>query len=968
MQFRILGAIEAVESGVTLSLKGPRIRLLLAVLLAHAGERVSTDYLVNTFWGDTPPDNARALLQVRVSELRQALTLDPKNPFSGLVTHSSGYQILITSPDELDAWAFERLLDQGQNFLRRGEFLATYRILEQALVLWRGSPFEEFEDRPFTATLSAHLQALHLQALEDQLAVALALGRHNEVVTKAGPLVAKHPLREGLWFQLMLAQYRAGRQGEALRSYEKARELLSEQLGIDPGQELQNLHLGILRQDPALDLDLPLVATQKPRHNLPAEMTSFVGREWELNEVRAMLSGNRLVTLVGGGGAGKSRLALEVALNALEDFPDGVWLVELPPLGQPGIAAQTLAKTVGLAEHPVVPIEEVIEDRLQQEKILLILDGCEYLVGEVSALAYRLLRSCPNVSILATTQERLGITGEALRPLAGLDVPDDKDAELPALLQSGSVNLFVERASTLQPGFRLDNSNSQAVIAICQRLDGLPLAIELAAALMNSMDVHMISQRLNDRYDLLNRPTHSPVARHQTLRAVADWSYGLLNLAERQLFDNLAVFVGGFTLEAAESVVDWDEQPGEPVALTLSRLVDKSLVVSEDRPGAGRRYRLLDSLRVFGLERLQSSNKLESTQVLHAAYYRSLAEQAAPALRGPDQRIWLDRLNSDHDNLRAALETAIHTGDFETAARIAGSLYPFWDLHGHYSEGRRWIDKILAGHHQISNESRTRVLLGAATLAVAQGDPQTTVSACREAVGLARGTGDRASLSHALQFLGLCSMFQGELEEAESLLEESLEHATAVQDPWLELSTMVIMSAVALSRSQYEQAGILASKALSVSERHLDPEFSGWATLSLAGSHWYCGRRTHAVPLIREGFQIFERLGGLWGLSFAIFMAAEVSGARGNIPQQVMLMGASEQLRSSIGAASFPFVILWLEEANREAELAIGSDEFARKWGQGEQLPLSSVIPLALAELETALVLDLPESESPQSR
>ncbi|ALV43206.1 hypothetical protein AU252_20270 [Pseudarthrobacter sulfonivorans] len=523
---------------------------------------------------------------------------------------------------------------------------------------------------------------------------------------------------------------------------------------------------------------------------------------------------------------------------------------------------------------------------------------------------------------------------------------------------------MVERASAVRPGFRLDHSNSQAIITICQRLDGLPLAIELAAALVNSLDVHIIAQRLNDRFDLLNGSTHAPLARHQTLRAVADWSYGLLNRAERQLFDSLAVFVGGFTLEAAESLTDSHEQSGDPVAMTLSRLVDKSLVVSEDRGVSGRRYRLLDSLRLFGLERLQSNNQLERMRMLHASYYLIVAEHAASALRGPDQETWLDRLSLDHDNLRSALEISMQIRDFETAARIAGSLYPFWDLHGHYSEGRRWIEQVLRPGRDISNQARTRVLLGEATLAVIQGDPLTTMSACREAVGLARGTGDRASLAHALQYLGLCSMFQGELDEADSFLKESLENAITAKDSWLESWAFVFMTSVALCRAQYELTGTLAEQCLSASGPHQDPECTGWATLALGVSHWYAGNLTQAVPYFSEGFQIFQRLGGLWGLSLAIFMAAEVSGARRNTEQQVILMGAAEHLRTAIGAASHPFLVRWLEQASQTARTILGDDEYAREWQEGDQLPLATAISLARSELETPFFSQLPVPEA----
>lgn len=950
-EFRVLGNLEAYDDGKPISLC-PRLRFLLAILLIHRQKTVSNDFLIDALWPTSPPSNARALLHVRISELRRALNSGTRTSDSGIATHTSGYKLQV-NPEQVDCDQFEQLAVEARAALVRGDHAKAYVMVGDALDLWRGGPFQEFEGQMFAESQIAHLTSLYLQAQEDRFTAALAMGNHAEVLTGAPQLVAEYPLREGIWHSLILAQYRVGRAGEALTTYRTVNDLLSESLGIDPSKELQQLYVQVLKQDPVLDLPAGPENT-RVRPNLPAPITPFIGRRQELDEIQTMIGEHRLVTLLGSGGTGKSRLAIEVAREAAPSFPGGVWFAELPPRLHAEIAIQTLAKSLGLSEHPSLPLEQVVEDFILRDKILIVLDNCEHLVDEVADLTQRLLQACPQLSILVTTQERLGVPGEALRVVKGMAVAGLDAADPCSMMQSDAVRLLFERASAVRPGFSLNTTNMNSVAQICRRLDGLPLAIELAAALVDVMDLSQIADRLDDRFELLQRSMRDPQPRHQTLRAAVDWSYGLLTSPEQCLFQRIAIFVGGFSLEAAEEVCS---QPGEnshTVIATLARLVDKSFVLSEEGPGGGRRYKLLDSLRIFGLEKLRSNGDLQRLRDRHTSYYAAVAEEAAEWLNRSEQERWLHLLEVEHDNVRAALDWSIGAENYDTAARMAGSLYRFWDLRGHYAEGRRWLGAILQPHITVTPESRTKLLLGVATLAVIQGDLGNAAIACEEAASLARQTGSGASLAYALQYLGLSQMYSGNYASAEAALGESLENAIDVEDLWLESWAYVFLAAVALSRGQHGRARRLGNQFLATPDSHYDAEAVGWINLIIGATEWYDGEFSASIPWLGRGFGIFMNLGGLWGLSVSIFLLSQLAGARGDTAQQVVLMSAGEHLRNSIGVGLFPFMLNWLNDASTDCIRKLGQKAFAQEWQEGESLPLEVVFALSDRELTLA--------------
>jgi predicted ATPase/DNA-binding SARP family transcriptional activator len=950
VEFGILGGVRASHGGSELPLGGPRHRRLLTVLLLHANEVVSPGQLIDALWGDEPPRSAGEMLHVRVSELRAALRAGRPERDAGLLTRGGGY-LLRVDAGELDASAFERLAGAGEQALAAGEHARARGQLREALALWRGPALADFADQPFARTEAARLEELRLRALEGRLAAELALGGGDDLVAELDGLVAAHPLRERFWWQLMLALYRAGRQGEALEAYRRARRVLADQLGVEPGGELRRLQEAILRHDPALDAG-PQGAQgppARPAGNLPAPLTGFVGRRRDLAEIRALLRTDRLVTLTGVGGAGKSRLAVEVAAASRPDFPDGTWLVELAELAQPGLVASAVAAALGVREHPRRPLADLLTERMTGAEALLVLDNCEHVVVEAAELAERLLRGCAGLRIVATSRERLGITGERLWPVSGLGVPPADATDAATVGRSEAVRLLAQRAAAVQPGFALTDATAAATAQICQRLDGLPLALELAAAGVNAFGVQQIAARLDDRFRLLTQGSRTAPPRHRTLRAAVDWSYEALGEGQRRLFERLSVFVGGFTLEAAEAVGGGDRVPE-----LLASLVDKSLLAVEEPGAPSPRYRMPETLRAYGLERLAESGAAAAQRDRHAAYVLALVRSARRQMRGAGQPAWLRRLEAEHGNIRAALAWSVGQGDAATAVRLAGSLYPLWDRHGHYREGRRWLSRALALDAPVPPLVRARALDSAAGLAAIQGDLDEAGTAAAEAAMLSRREGDPAGVARALTTIGFVAIYADDLRRAAAVLDESLRHARQAGDGWSEGFALTYLTCVALAESQYDRAAALAAQCERVMRSLGDPEGLA-AALALRGVvAWRDGDRAAAQDALDASLRLFESMDHRWGLSLGLYLAAELALAGGEPDRAVSRLAASEALRESIGAALMPFWRAWIDTALARCRSVLDAAAFDRAWRAGRSVSPELVVADALRQRSPA--------------
>jgi predicted ATPase/DNA-binding SARP family transcriptional activator len=826
MEFRILGPLEVADGSRELQVGGARERALLAILLIHAGEVVSADRLIEELWGGDLPGNPSNALQVVVSRVRKAL--DGGASPSRLVTRKPGY-VLDVRPEELDAGRFGQLTEEARRVARTDQARGL-SLLVEALGLWRGPVLAEFAVEGFAREEIARLEEERLRAVEMKAEAELALGHHAELAGELRALVAANPLRERLRGHLMLALYRSGRQGEALRVFQEGRGLLADELGVDPGPELRELHQQILLQ--AGSLMAAPDAGAAPRGNLPTPVTSFVGRQAELAQAWDLLRRSRLVTLTGPGGTGKTRLAIELARISLDAFPDGAWLVELESVSEPAAVLPSLAAVLGIGESASLgagetsrPLEGKLIDYLRGKELLVVLDNCEHLIEACAQVAGQVLRSAPKARFMVTSRERLGVGGEALLAVPPLGVPGPREADLGQIARSDAVRLFADRAADVQRAFALDDSTAPAVCHICRRLDGIPLAIELAAARVRILTPLQIAARLDDRFGLLTSGSRGALPRHQTLRAAIDWSYELLAGPERELFGRLSVFAGGFALEAAEEVCA-DEGDGPAGVLeSLSRLVDQSLVTSScgDSPGSGSpgsasgngqaRFRMLETLRRYAAERHAESGSAEKVQRRHAEYFLRLAERAEPMLRGPRQATWLRDLQADRDNLSAAMDWAFRR-DPDVAVRLTSALAYFWLIGRRRSEVRQRLADAVDIARGASVVNRARALTWAAQLAAVEGRADEAASQAQEAYELSKDAADPWWFALCEAILGLAVGLRGEIRQAGDLLEASRARFGEVGDDWGTAIATMLLGYVSAFTAQHDRARALAQASL----------------------------------------------------------------------------------------------------------------------------------------------------------
>ena len=727
--------------------------------------------------------------------------------------------------------------------------------------------------------------------------------------------------------------------------------------------------------------------------NLPAELYSFVGRERELAAVAGLLATARLLTLTGPGGVGKTRLALQAAAAVRARFPDGVWLVELAPLADAALVPQAVAAAVGVREAQGRPLRATLSDALRPQRLLLVLDNCEHLLAACARLADALLRACPAVRVLATSREALGIAGEVPYRVPSLALPDpDRPPPAAALLHAPAVRLFVARARAAAPGFRLTDRNAAAVAQVCVRLDGIPLALELAAARMPVLSVERLLDRQEDRFRLLTGGARTALPRQQTLRAAVDWSYALLTAPERRLFAHLAVFAGGFTLEAAEAVgADAGFAAGEVLDL-LTRLVDQSLVdvLADESPDGTARHRLLETLRQYAEERLAATGEAAAARRRHAAYYLALAERAAPELEGPRQRAWLDRLEAEEDNLRQALRWSQAEGGSAAAGlRLGGALRVFWQLRGHLAEGRRWLAAVLAApRERASDRPRAAALFAAGMLAYLQGDHAAAHAALEQSLALCRELDDPAGGARALSFLAAVALRRSE-PGARALAEEAVACARAAGAPHplamalFYLGTAAGRSAPDAARTHLAESlarfravgdGFWCSAALSAQAGRLRAagddaaarvtyeealairrrlgERRGEAALlyNLAVLDQRAGDRPGARTKLTAALGRFQAVGDRHGAAWCLAGLAALAEAAGHPEQAARLLGAAEPHLMAEALPLHP-----PDAADRAGTLSrvrrrLGEPAFAAAWAAGQAMSLEQAVAAALAD------------------
>jgi predicted ATPase/DNA-binding SARP family transcriptional activator len=938
--------LEVVKAGAPLPLGGHRQRAVLARLLLDASRVVPTDSLIDALWGDDPPATSVKTLQKYISELRKVLG-------SQLRTDPAGY---VVTAGDLDARHFERLVADARRARSAGDLQGAAAKLAAARALWRGPVLADF-DEPFVAPERARLDELRVAAVEQQLELDLALGRHREAAGELSELVGTHPLRERLWSLLMLALYRSGRQADALRAYDRVRRLLRDELGLDPSPELRQLQSQILRNDPSL------VLPSSAPTNLPHPLTSFVGREEFLTALSALLEHERLITLIGTGGVGKTRLAIEVARRAVPAHPGGVWMAELAPVRDPDLVAAAVAGAVGVGEQPERELLDVLADALaHRHRALIVLDNCEHLIAVCATLVRRLVGASPTLRVLATSREPLGITGEATWLVPPLTVPAG-DSSADETTRAEAIRLFEARARSVWPGFSLDRGNLEAVGAVCRHLDGLPLAIELAASQVRVLDPGQIAAHLNDRFRLLQqRPQHA-TDRHRSLRAAVEWSHELLSDQARRVFARLAVFAGSFTLDGAQAVAG-----GGDVLQAVTELVDKSLLRRDPACRGVARYRYLETLRLYALEQLIQGGCEHDARMAHLDFHQELIREATPHMEGPQELAWRQRLEAEEHEFDAALEwTRAHAP--VAGLRLAVSLRPYWFIQSRGQRGAAALISALDAAPKAPPLDRAWALTFAADLSADHGDAREAPGWAERAITIFRRAGDRRGQATAQRALGSGLLNSGQIERADRVTQGAIQILDDLGDVQGGLRARYLRGSVALQGADYQQAQLLYAECLAGWTGLGSPRGRARSLRMLGAVACYQGELEAAAWYCEESLALFSALGDGPSVTHAKSTLADVRRLSGKPAQaQVIYEEVLEQFRSfgdrrCTGSMLRNLGVLACGRQDHDSATGLFLDSMSVRYELGDDTGIAEVLEglagsvLARRELKGAAVL-----------
>ncbi|MFD3786598.1 BTAD domain-containing putative transcriptional regulator [Streptomyces cyaneofuscatus] len=1008
MRFGVLGPLVVWDGeGREVNVPEAKVRALLADLLAHDGGPVSADRLIHDLWGDAPPGRPAGALQAKVSQLRRAIGRDR------VMRQPPGYRLRFDGGgdggDDVDAVRFRALVTRARPVQDPG---ARAALLTEALELWRGPAYADFADALFVRAAAQRLAEQRLSVLEEQAQARLEAGDHALLAGELADLVALHPLRERLVGVRMRALYATGRQSEALASYEDLRVRLARELGTDPSPELAALHGAMLRQEPGLSAgaygygsgasahaSTARTTVPPPCSNLPVPLTPLVGRRRVLAGLSQLLGAARLVTLTGPGGVGKTRLAVAAATAERDsaqpgELADGTWLVEFSGIraGTPADLAQVVAATLGIRDDaprslpgagtstPTPSVPHRLAAALRDRRTLLVLDNCEHVVDAAAELTDLLLRTAPGLRVLATGQEPLGLAGEAVFLVEPLEPAD-------------AVRMFMERAAAATPGFPRDpeapdEPERRAVAEICRRLDGIPLALELAATRVRALGVAELADRLNDRFRILTSGQRGAPARQQTLRAVIDWSWELLSAPERIVLRRLAVHTDGCDLAAAEAVCAGDGVARDEVLDLVTRLVDRSLVVVAAGP-TGPRYRLLETVAAYATERLHEMEDLTAVRDRHLLHYRALAEQAEPELRGAGQRPWLARLDVEAGNLRRALDEAVRraeAGDPEDAVRLATALTWWWLLRGRLTEARRSLGALLA----VTDGEPELTLLHAA-FALLTGDPAAAATAAdthgrtpayesvpdpvrrgralwlfayglfnagdvtgsgelnTRALALFTTAEDRWGTAAAFGLRAMLALVSGDLTGLGRDGTRSALMFSELGDRWGELQTVSPLAALAEVKGAYEDAERRQHEGLRMAEElglaaEVSARLSGLGRLALLAGDFGRARELHeqARRIAAEQGYKYGEIHSEMGLALGARRSGDLDGAEAHLLHiRDGYAGVSSQAGDHLLLAELGFVAELRGEAHAAAVHHLAGLEIARTLAEPRALALS---------------------------
>ncbi|MBA2388346.1 MAG: winged helix-turn-helix domain-containing protein [Acidimicrobiia bacterium] len=961
-RFRILGPVEMLDGGETVRLRSRRQRLMLTILLLDANRAVPADRLIEELWGDQLPDDPAGALRTQVSRLRRALPT-----VAQLVTEPRGYRLTV-DPDDVDVWRFKHLLTAADH--RAGD--DALRFLDDALALWHVHPLDEFVDRPFAQIEQRRLGELHDSAREQRLSLLLAAGRAPEAAAAAEALLADQPERERARAVLMEALYRLGRVTEALEAFQSWRRALGER-GLEPSPALRDVEMRILRH--TVDGDPETTAAGRepiPNTPVPRAVSSFIGRDTDLLGVADLLDTARLVTLWGAGGVGKTRLALEVAAAVTNRYRDGVHVCDLTAGSD---VARGIASSVGVHERSGRRLEAQLVDRLDGRRLLLILDNCEHVLHATASIAEHLVRSTSGVDVLATSRERLGVDGEHLWEVVPLD------ADRP---NSPAVELFVDRARATSPSFHPSAEDREVIADLCRRLDGLPLALELGAARIRGFSLQELLGTLDVRPDVLRGGAGRP-RRHRSLRAVIDWSYSLLTPVDQLVFNRLAVFRGAFGLDAARAVVSDDDLDSENVTVAVLALLDRALL-AERAEEPTRRYSMLDTVRRYGIERLERDQCLDRAAERHARWILDQTERAASGLAGPDEATWATTIEDSLNELRAAHRWLVGH-DLDGALRLTAALRPYALWRGH-SEIFRWAEVTAAAASGTGSPLLAQALLAASTGAWQRGD----LAGARTAADAIPGAGQPTQTRRAaLEASADVALLTGDLDRAQAEFTEAYETALAAGD---ELQAVWDIGSAAVAASytgDTERALHLAAAASKVAEQCGSPSARAFAHFAMgetlareqphaaethlrqaiehaavADTRFVAGLAEVALAASRSRQQDIPaalthcqsaitrwHLAGAWTplwVTIRTVIALLVRAAA--LEDATVLLAAAQSART--GAPSFGVDAATMQNAAEQLRSALGDDTFERYLASGRSMSEEEAQQFAVEALERA--------------
>ena len=945
----LLGGFEVSVGSRVIREDGWRLRKaasLVKLLALAPNHRLHREQIMDLLWQDLTPRAAANNLHQALHVARR--TLEPE-----AATHrhlSTEGQSLALYPNG-GLWVDTEAFEEAAQEARRDGDIAAYRA---ALDLYAGDllPGDRYED--WTESRRRELRATYSALLFELASLYEGRGDHGLAIEALLKAVSSEPTHEEAHAGLMRLYARTGQRHRVLRQYEQLRETLRRELGAAPHEATRRIHQEILAGHAPISEPSPLDSpparpSDARRHNLSGSLTSFVGREREKEEVKRLLGTARLLTLTGTGGSGKTRLAREVARDLASLYPDGAWFVELAQLSDPRLIPQVIAETLEVRERPEQQLTETLVDTLREKLLLLILDNCEHLVEACAHLVETLLSACAGIKILATSRELLGAAGELTWQVPPLSRPDpSRPPAVEELEGYESVRLFVERARYRNAAFMLTPHNAGAVAEICTRLDGIPLAIELAAARVG-MSAEQISARLDTSLKLLTTGPRTAERRQRTLRGTLDWSYRLLEESERNLFGRLSVFAGGWTLEAAEAACAGDGIEEEDVLDLLGRLVDKSLVAVEATGKGGVRYRMLETVRQYAGEKLEESGEVRDARNRHAEHYLALAEEAAPELTGPRQVAWLEHLEAEHDNLRTALAWYLENPDPTPSLRLAGVLGRFWWMRSHLSEGRVWLERALGRGGGVRGSVRAKALHEAGGLAIYQGDHGGAIPLLEESAALYREAGDERGVALATCYLGFAGLFAGGYQEAEDRFQSSLALARSLGYEYGVAFTLLGLGVLANFRGETALATRLYGESLQAHEEVGDLWGAATVRTNLGWVELAEGHYERAAKGFLESLPELLRLGDKAEVCDCLDGLAATAADRGQVERAVRLWGAIGARRRAIAAPRPHSDQGAYERRLASARSRLGEARFRQAWQEGQTMKLDQAVEYGLA-------------------